>query len=229
MKTPEKPKKTSRREFLKSLPPIGYGLVFGYLLKTLSTTQKEKELEEKIRNLEEERIRELESLKKELEKLEKEKREILKNELEKIKILEVEATAYTSGPESTGKKPGDVGYGITYSGLPANIGTIAVDPNVIPLGSIIYVPGYGYGIATDTGSAIKGNKIDLYFHDVNQALKWGRKKTKIIVLGDLDYFKNRQITQRLGDVLQKLEKNEIQIEDFENILNKVKQIFEENK
>lgn len=72
----------------------------------------------------------------------------------------VTATGYTAGVESTGKTPGDPAYGITYSGLPVErntYSTIAADPAVFPIGSILFVPGYGYGVVADTGSAIKGN------------------------------------------------------------------------
>ncbi|SEN73627.1 LysM peptidoglycan-binding domain-containing protein [Lihuaxuella thermophila] len=86
-------------------------------------------------------------------------------------------TAYTSGPESTGKRPGDAGYGITSSGGKAVEGvTIAVDPAVISLGSRVYIEGIGYRVAQDIGSAIKGKKIDLYMDDVTEARKFGVKK-----------------------------------------------------
>jgi len=95
--------------------------------------------------------------------------------------LQVEATAYTRGPESTGKQPGDPDYGITFSGLPAAPGVCAVDPTVIPLGSILFVPEYGYAVALDTGGAIKGTRIDVYFEKETDALKWGRRQVKISV------------------------------------------------
>lgn len=65
---------------------------------------------------------------------------------------------------ATGYTPGDPGCtGITYTGTKASRGTIAVDPKVIPFGTKLYIPGYGYGVAADTGGAIKGNKIDLCY------------------------------------------------------------------
>ncbi len=70
-------------------------------------------------------------------------------------------------------KPKDVG--ITSSGAKAQRGTIAVDPKYYKTGTIFYVPGYGYGIAEDSGGAIKGNHIDLWFSTHESALKWGRK------------------------------------------------------
>ncbi|MEW6226501.1 MAG: peptidoglycan DD-metalloendopeptidase family protein [Bacillota bacterium] len=95
----------------------------------------------------------------------------------------VEATGYTAGYESTGKKPGDPGYGITATGTRAHHGTVAVDPSVIPLGMKMYIPGYGYGVAEDTGGAIKGNRIDLFFDDVDEALQWGRKTVAVRLFG----------------------------------------------
>lgn len=86
-------------------------------------------------------------------------------------------TAYTAGPESTGKKTGDPAYGVTSSGAYVSEGvTIAVDPKVIPIGSRVYIEGIGYRVAQDTGSAIKGNRIDLYVSDLNNARQFGVKK-----------------------------------------------------
>ena len=61
--------------------------------------------------------------------------------------------------------------------------TIAVDPKVIPLGSTVYIEGYGYYIAEDTGGAIKGNRIDVFLMDYNKARQLGRKTAKVWVLG----------------------------------------------
>ena len=90
----------------------------------------------------------------------------------------VSATAYTAF--CTGCS------GITATGinLKANPGlkVIAVDPSVIPLGSKVWVEGYGHAIAGDTGGAIKGNKIDLFMADKSAALAFGRKQVKIKIL-----------------------------------------------
>jgi len=94
----------------------------------------------------------------------------------------MEATAYTAGYESTGKNPGDPGYGVTATGITAEHGIVAVDPKVIPLGTELYVEGYGYCIAADTGSAIKGNKIDLFYESLEAALQFGRRDIKVYVL-----------------------------------------------
>lgn len=82
----------------------------------------------------------------------------------------VEATAYTY-----------TGYR-TATGTNPKVGTIAVDPRVIPLGSRVYVEGYGFARAEDTGGAIKGNIIDVFLETEHDCRSWGRKKVKIYVL-----------------------------------------------
>ena len=71
--------------------------------------------------------------------------------------------------------------GITASGTKAKVGTIAADTNKYPFGTVMYVPGYGYGRVEDRGSAIQGEHIDLYFRTHKQALKWGRVNTKVSI------------------------------------------------
>lgn len=90
--------------------------------------------------------------------------------------LTMEATAYL--PTDGG------GYGITASGIPARWGIVAVDPRVIPLGTQLYIPGYGHALAADTGGAIKGMKIDLCMEDASQAWRFGRRNIKVYVLDD---------------------------------------------
>src|SRR3972149_4636220 len=69
----------------------------------------------------------------------------------------------------------------TAVGLPTGYGVIAVDPKIIPLGSRVYIPGYGVATAGDTGGSIKGNKIDLGFNDVSQGW-WSARYTDIYLL-----------------------------------------------
>lgn len=73
--------------------------------------------------------------------------------------------------------------GRTASGLPVGVGVIAVDPAVIPLGTRVFVPGYGAAVAADTGTAIRGNIIDLWMPSTPQARAWGRRTVKITVYG----------------------------------------------
>ena len=95
-----------------------------------------------------------------------------------VKEFTVSATAYTAYCKGCS--------GITRTGinLKKNTGlkVIAVDPKVIPLGTKVWVEGYGNAVAGDTGGAIKGNKIDVFIPTQSQALKWGRKNVKIKIL-----------------------------------------------
>ena len=103
-----------------------------------------------------------------------------------LKTLSVLATGYTAGVESTGKKPGHPLYGITRSGVKvkrSQVSTIAADTDVLPIGTLLYVPGYGYSVVADTGSKIKGYRIDLYFDTIAQVYKeWGKKQVTVQVL-----------------------------------------------
>jgi len=92
--------------------------------------------------------------------------------------LSVRATGYTASCEGCS--------GITKTGIDLKANpdamVIAVDPSVIPLGSKVYVEGYGYATAADTGGAIKGNKVDLFFADEEDAINWGVKQVNLKVL-----------------------------------------------
>ena len=89
-------------------------------------------------------------------------------------VLGMEATAYL--PTDGG------GAGITAMGIPATYGIVAVDPDVIPLGSRVYIPGYGEALAADTGGAIYGYRIDLCMEDYYQAMDFGRRDVTVFVL-----------------------------------------------
>lgn len=71
--------------------------------------------------------------------------------------------------------------GRTASGRYTEHGIVAVDPRVIPLGSKLFVPGYGWAVAADTGGAIKGNKIDLWMPTAADCYRWGVRRVKIRV------------------------------------------------
>lgn len=100
------------------------------------------------------------------------------------KKIEMKSTAYTAGFNSTGKNLGDKGYGITASGQRAKVGVVAVDTSIIPFGTKLYIEGYGYAIAGDTGSAIKGNKVDVFLNNYNDAMNYGVRYVDVYVLGD---------------------------------------------
>ncbi|WP_276585692.1 peptidoglycan DD-metalloendopeptidase family protein [Bacillus thuringiensis] len=94
------------------------------------------------------------------------------------KVLDMEATAY--GPDCQGCS-GITAYGINIKTKPMPK-VIAVDPKTIPLGTYVYVEGYGEAIAGDTGSAIKGNIIDLLYPSEAASNSWGRRKVKVTIL-----------------------------------------------
>jgi len=98
--------------------------------------------------------------------------------------MEMVATGYAIGPPYNS---------ITRSGHPVvnwgyfkigdeNIFTVAADPNVLPMGSLIYIDSLGIGMIQDTGTAIKGMRLDICFQTMNEAMQFGKKKVKVIVL-----------------------------------------------
>jgi len=98
----------------------------------------------------------------------------------------VVATGYTAYYESTGKHPGHPGFGITYSGVKVKrdlYSTVAADLNVFPIGTILFVPGYGYGVVADKGGAIKGDRLDLYYETVEDVYNhWGKKELNVYIV-----------------------------------------------
>jgi 3D (Asp-Asp-Asp) domain-containing protein len=90
----------------------------------------------------------------------------------------VSATAYTAFCNGCS---GNTATGLNLRANP-NMKVIAVDPSVIPLGTKVYVEGYGYAVAADTGGAIKGYKIDVFMPTNQDCYRWGRKKVKIKIL-----------------------------------------------
>lgn len=95
------------------------------------------------------------------------------------RTVDVVSTGYTPGRESNPH-----GIGVTYTGMKAQRGVVAVDPNVIPLYSRIYIDGYGPAIAGDTGGDIVGNRIDLCFDTVEEALQWGVRPVTVYILDE---------------------------------------------
>ena len=99
-----------------------------------------------------------------------------------VRRIIMNATAYTAGYNCTGKHPWHPAYGITASGRRVQHGIVAVDPSVIPLGTRLYVEGYGFSLAADTGSAIRGYKIDLFMYDLEDARQFGRRDLTVFIL-----------------------------------------------
>lgn len=73
--------------------------------------------------------------------------------------------------------------GTTFTGTHTHPGSVAVDPSVIPFGTIMHIPGYGLGRAEDTGSAVQGNHIDVWFRSCARARAWGVRHLRIRVTG----------------------------------------------
>ncbi|MGO0656318.1 cell wall-binding protein EntB [Bacillus mycoides] len=149
--------------------------------------------EAKVREMEKAKAQEIAKAKEEAKAREIEKakakeatktQEVSKNNTQSAKReLTVVATAYTADPSENGTYGGRVltamGHDLTEN---PNMRIIAVDPKVIPLGSKVWVEGYGEAIAGDTGSAIKGNRIDVLMGSKSKAMNWGRQTVKVKIL-----------------------------------------------
>lgn len=122
--------------------------------------------------------------------------------LEQYRSYKVLATGYTAGYESTGKTPAHPAYGITYSGVEVRrdlYSTIAADPDVFPIGTILFIPGYGYGVVADTGSAIQGYRLDLYYKTVKAVYdQWGKKRLDVYLIKRGDGDISEQMMRRLN-------------------------------
>ena len=141
--------------------------------------KKEEKAREIAKAKEEEKAREIAKAKEE-----ERAKEASKNNIQSAKReLTVVATAYTADPSENGTYGGRVltamGHDLTAN---PNMRIIAVDPKVIPLGSKVWVEGYGEAIAGDTGSAIKGNRIDVLMGSKSKAMNWGRQTVKVKIL-----------------------------------------------
>lgn len=88
-----------------------------------------------------------------------------------VKVLACDTVAYSADPEDS-----------TYLGYPARQGSVAVDPDFIPLGTKLWIPGYGIGIAADIGTAVVGNIVDLCMDTYEESCEWGRQDVDIYVL-----------------------------------------------
>lgn len=96
---------------------------------------------------------------------------IARTELVALSKVQMVATAYTAH---------DYGCnGRTATGRRAGPGVVAVDPRVIPLGSHLYIPGYGFALAGDTGGDIRGNRVDLGFSSYGDAIRFGRREVTV--------------------------------------------------
>lgn len=100
-----------------------------------------------------------------------------------IPVDNVRVTGYCPGPPCVDPKWAD---GMTAAGTPARRGVCAADWDVFPKGTVFFVPQYGKCRVEDTGSAVKGKHIDLYFDTYDEAVKWGSKYMRIYRMGKED-------------------------------------------
>ncbi|ATI60100.1 cell wall-binding protein EntB [Bacillus cereus] len=159
--------------------------------REIAKAKEEEKAREIAKDKEEEKAKEIAKAKeeekaREIAKAKEEERakEVSKNNIQSAKReLTVVATAYTADPSENGTYGGRVltamGHDLTAN---PNMRIIAVDPKVIPLGSKVWVEGYGEAIAGDTGSAIKGNRIDVLMGSKSKAMNWGRQTVKVKIL-----------------------------------------------
>ena len=105
--------------------------------------------------------------------------------VERAQVVQAQAAPAPASPAANGDRTITVtstGYslpGTTATGLPVGFGVVAVDPSVIPLGTRLTIPGYGEGVAADTGGAVQGYTIDLWFPTLADARAWGRRTVTI--------------------------------------------------
>lgn len=100
-----------------------------------------------------------------------------------IRALDMTITAYDLSYDSCEKHPEHPEYGITASGEYVREGFVAVDPDVIPLHTRLYIDGYGIVVAKDVGGAIVGNRLDIFMPSKEDCKKWGVQKRRVYILG----------------------------------------------
>jgi 3D (Asp-Asp-Asp) domain-containing protein len=100
-----------------------------------------------------------------------------------VRRVRMQATAYCACFSCTRRHNNDPLHGVTASGRRVEHGIVAVDTSVIPMGTNLYVAGYGFAVAADRGSAIVGYKIDLFMHEHADALRFGRQYVDVWILG----------------------------------------------
>jgi len=147
------------------------------MLETKEISEKETETEKKVREdrVKEAQKNEVPAGEKILNQAEPRKEQSVSRSAGARQVEEFIATAYCSCQKCCGKTDG-----ITRMGTHVRKGVIAVDPEVIPLGTQVYIEGMGWFSAEDTGRLIKGKKIDIYMEKHEQALAFGRQTVKII-------------------------------------------------
>lgn len=168
------------------------------LTKTVGVLKQElADTNNRLAELETEDDDQYEQLLEKFEKLQKDRGRLedelnkLKQRVEEFEIFEFEATGYSPFDDRTGLNH-DGSPDTTATGTRPRLGVVAVNPKIIPYGTIMYIEGYGWGIAEDTGGAIRRRTdlIDLFFYTHDEAYAWGRKTVKVLFRkGEVNYGK----------------------------------------
>lgn len=158
------------------------------LTKTVGVLKQElADTNNRLAELETEDDDQYEQLLEKFEKLQKDRGRLedelnkLKQRVEEFEIFEFEATGYSPFDDRTGLNH-DGSPDTTATGTRPRPGVVAVNPKIIPYGTIMYIEGYGWGIAEDTGEAIRRRTdlIDLFFYTHDEAYAWGRRTVKVL-------------------------------------------------
>lgn len=152
------------------------GKIEEYKRKIIENNKRFKSLNEKLKQQE----KNINKLQKQSNKPEV-KKEVSRPPQSKVATFEV--TGFTSGYESTQKRKGDPGYGITASGKKVREGVTAACPKSMPFGTVLEIEKVGKRVCEDRGSAIVAGHLDVYFDDLSVAKTFGRKKLKVKIIG----------------------------------------------
>jgi len=161
-----------------------------YLSEVQNKLDKANGLAKQLQEKENQKSKELESSKSTLAEIEEQKRKETEEAQAAVDVAsrgninysntyDMLSSAYTTGDKGVGTRTAS---GLPVSRNPGGYSTVAVDPSVIPLGTKLYIDGYGYAIAADTGGKIKGNKIDLFFNSSKDCYAWGLKVVKVSIV-----------------------------------------------
>lgn len=171
--------------YLFSHPVLRFEPIQVNIIEELKNTNNTYKVAEEVRNDEK---NEVELHIKQVALVNKKENQIIKEQVIQEEWLKFEITAYTNGRESTGKVKGDKNYAKTASGKITKEGrTVSADIKLFPFGTVLYIDGVGERVVEDTGSAIKGYKLDLFIEDLKEAKKFGRKhdvKVRVIKMGE---------------------------------------------
>ncbi|MGD7046964.1 3D domain-containing protein [Rossellomorea marisflavi] len=144
------------------------------------------EIEEYKKSVEDYR-KKVKNLIQEIEKIERtdppsKPKQVSRGEVRKSNVQRYEVTAFTAGVESTGKRPGDPGYGVTASGEMVQEGVTIACPKHIPFGTRMKIENVGYRVCSDRGSDITSGRLDVYMDSLSAAQSFGRQSLLVEIV-----------------------------------------------